>query len=154
MAMFKKLTSIWVALLVLTLLNDAQENRAVVLSETSARNLKQLCSRPSPKFDSTWSPAEADIREMEAHLSRISELQTRASIGGVRIKRPERYFRQYIGIVVGNRKLIYINAICDEKPPVTWHEALVSTCDGGCDWGVIYDTRTPKFSDLTVNGIG
>jgi hypothetical protein len=91
---------------------------------------------------------------MESHLSLISQLRSQSGIEGARIEHPERYYRQYVGIVIGKRRLIYINAFCVEKPPSYWLERLVDVCDGGCSWGVIYDIEGGEFSDLAMNGIG
>src|SRR5258705_5909881 len=94
------------------------KTRAVVLPETSADQVKQLCSRPGPpKFGGTWKSVEADIQTMESHLSRIADLRTESGIVGVRIDHPDRYYRPYLGIIIENRKFIFINAFCDDKPP-------------------------------------
>ena len=90
---------------------------------------------------------------MESRLSRIARLRTRSGIIGVRIKHPERYYRQYLGIISKNRKFIFINALCDDKPPDSWRERLSDVCDGGCSWGVVYDVATGKFSHLEMNGV-
>jgi hypothetical protein len=91
---------------------------------------------------------------MESHLSRIAGLRTESGIIGVRIEYPDRYYRQYLGIIVKNRKFIYINAFCDDPPPDYWQECVVDVCDGGCHWGVVYDITTGKFSQLEMNSFG
>jgi len=131
------------------------KNRSVVLPQQEARNVAQICSRQGPpKFGTTWQPTATDVRAMESHLSRISRLQSKSGLLGVRVHHPDSYYRQYLGIVIGTRQLIYINAFCAEKPPADWRTRLVNNCDGGCDWGVIYDAATGEFSDLEMNGIG
>ena len=131
-----------------------KKSRSVVLPEGTAEQAKQLCSRPGPpKFDGTWKPTESDVQRMESHLSRISRLRSKSGIEGAHIENPERYYRQYIGIVVENRKLIFINAFCDDKPPESWREMLVDVCDGGCSWGVVYDIVTAEFSHFEMNGV-
>jgi len=149
--------SILTGCLVITLtsvLGRQDKTRSVILPEKAAQQISQLCSREGPpKFDSAWTPTDDDIRKMESQLSRISRLRSKGGIEGARIERPERYYRQYVGIVVAKRKLIYINAFCDEKPPSVWKESIVDVCDGGCSWGVVYDIEKGTFSDLEVNGI-
>jgi len=89
---------------------------------------------------------------MESQLSRISLLQGRDVPSALRIEHPDQYFRQYVGIVVGKRKLIYVNAFC-MSPRADWRKRLVNICDGAtCLWGVLYDTTTREFSDLEMNG--
>ena len=131
------------------------KTRWVLLPETEADHAKQLCSRPAPpKFQGTWKPAEADLQTMESRLSRISKLRTQGGIVGVLIEHPDRYYRQYLGIVIDDHKFIFINAFCDDKPDDSWREMLVDVCDGGCSWGVVYDIATGKFSHLEMNGVG
>jgi hypothetical protein len=91
---------------------------------------------------------------MEARLSRISRLRTRSGIAGVRIEHPDRYYRQYLGIIIDGHKAIFINAFCAEKPSEFWRETLIDVCDGGCSWGVVYTVATGKFSHLEMNGVG
>ena len=130
------------------------KTRAVLLPETEADHAKQLCSRPGPpRFSATWKPTEKDILTMESRFSRISRLRTQSGIVGVRIKHPDRYYRQYLGIVIKNRKFIFINAFCDEKPPEFWRETLIDSCDGGCSWGVVYNVDSGEFSHLEMNGV-
>lgn len=91
---------------------------------------------------------------MESQLSLVSRLRSNSGVIGMRIERPERYYRQYVGIMVAKRKLIYINAFCADPPPSYWEERIVDVCDGGCSWGVVYDIEHEIFSDLEMNGIG
>lgn len=128
--------------------------RWTLLPESEAERLKHLCSRPNPpEFQGTWKPTDSDIQKMESRLSRISRLRTRSGIVGTRIGHPNRYYRQYLGIIIKNRKFIYINGLCEDKPPESWREMLNDVCDGGCNWGVVYDVATGKFSHLEMNGV-
>ena len=77
---------------------------------------------------------------------------------------------QYVGIVFGGKKLVYISAFSTEKPTEVsidssngilkkqpsdrWKENAIVICDGGNAWGVLYDPIKGKFFDLAVNGIG
>lgn len=142
--------------LALTIVVQAQNKKpAVVLPESAAQQITRPCSRPGPpKFEGTWTPTDADVQAMEARLKRISRLRSKSGIGGARIEHPDRYYRQYVGIIVGKRKMIYINALCVDEPPSFWRERPVIACDGGgCFWGVVYDIVTGKFSRLELNGV-
>ena len=66
---------------------------------------------------------------MESRLARISRLRSHSGIVGVQIKHPNRYYRQYLGIVINNRKFIFINAFCDETPPEFWREKVSINSD-------------------------
>jgi hypothetical protein len=147
------------AILLLVVASYGQDKKpSVVLPKGAVRDLVKLCSRPGPpKFGATWQPTETDVRAMESRLSRVSQLQARGvpSVQSARIEHPDQYFRQYVGIVVDKRKLIYINAFCGMVSRDNWREHSVDVCDGGgCFWGVVYDTTTREFSDLEINGMG
>ena len=140
----------WLILFFSSILYSQEQKPFVVLRSADAKVFKNLCSRTGlPKFDSAWQPSEGDIRTMESRLSRISLLQEKQR--NVKIEHPEQYFRQYVGIILGKRKLIYINAFCIAV--TSWRQRGVNVCDGGnCFWGVLYDSETHEFSDLNVNG--
>lgn len=132
-----------------------EKPKSVVLPESAVQRLTQPCSRPGPpKFEETWLPAQNDVRQVEAMLSQISRLRSDSGIEGKQISEPEEYYRQHVGVVVEGRKLIYVNAICEEHPPEHWQDTVQDVCDGGCNWEVVYDTVTEKFSDLEMNGVG
>ena len=132
----------------------AKSNRSVVLPLSEAQAISRLCSRePLPTVEAGWLPAESDLAEMEKRFSEIPKLQTKSGSSGIPSKAPRTYYRQYIGVVVKGEKYIYINGICDKKPPSDWRDKLVNVCDGGCNWGVLYDVQTGSFSDFGINAI-
>lgn len=143
-------------LVILTLLASGINGKSfAVLPRSEAHRVSRLCSRYGvPKVDDGWEPAKADIEGLESRLSLISKLRTTGFLEGVRIARPASYYRQYIGIVVAEHKMIYVNAFSGDKPPSDWREKLADYCDGGpAFWGVLYDPITHEFSDLATNGI-
>jgi len=143
---------LWCAVLLSMPIAIAQKNmRFTVLPESEAEEATKLCSRPgAPKFDGTWKPTAADVRSLETRLSRISDLR---DVSGARVAHPDRYYRQYIGILVKKRKLIYINALCESFIHEDSAERFTNMCDGGnCFWGAVYDVSTEQFSDLNMNG--
>src|SRR5437868_4156930 len=127
------LISFLIILLTLSMSAAQTNTRWVLLPDSEADHAKQLCSRPGPpKFSGTWKPTQKEIQTMESRLTRVSRLRTRSGILGVRIKHADRYYRQYLGIIIKNRKFIFINAFCDDTPPEFWQQTLIDTCDGGC----------------------
>ena len=134
------------------------KNRSVVLPEIAAKELSQICSRSGPPhFDGTWLPTEADVRAMESRFSSLSRLMRDNERDWTpdQMSHPEHFYRQYFGLIVGKRKIIYISTLCDKPTKADkWEQHLVVVCDGGgCYWGVVYDTESGKFSDLDTNGI-
>jgi hypothetical protein len=94
-----------------------------------------------------------DVDAIEEALSKGNYLSGKLTSAPTREKDPRQYYRQYVGVVVAGRKLIYVNGIC-EKPPSYWRRALVDVCDGGaCYWGVLYDPSTGEFSQFEMNGV-
>jgi hypothetical protein len=133
----------------------AQREKSTRLPTSEAKNVTNQCSRPSPdNFTDTWQPSEAEIREMESRFPQIKKLRVKeCCIRGEQIENPERYYMQYIGIIVDGKNLIYINAFPDSNPDEFWKKNAVNICDGGTAWGVLYDPKTKKFFDLAVNGV-
>jgi hypothetical protein len=133
----------------------AQREKSTLLPATEAKTATHQCSRPSPqKFNDTWQPSESIIKDMESRFSQIKKLRVKkCCIVGAKIKNPDKYYMQYVGIIIDGKNLIYINAFSDNDFK-GWKEKAVITCDGGNDWGVIYDPKLKKFYDLAINGIG
>jgi hypothetical protein len=129
-----------------------QSSRYVVLPSTAARAVTSQCSRRAPqKIEGGWRPTRAVIEKMEAHLSRISTLQADGWPASIRIVNPARYYRQYIGVILAGRRMVYVNASCREHK--AWTTRYTDVCDGAtCEWGVLYDPQTGQFSELGING--
>jgi hypothetical protein len=131
----------------------SQENRRwVILPESEVKSIRSFCSRSAPSdIEGSWTPTTKDIEALESHLSNLSKpdsAQKRFSI-----EHPERFYRQYLGILIKGRKLIYLNAFSGPYLPKSWLAKMVIVCDGGVDsWGVVYDLGIEEFSDLHVNG--
>jgi hypothetical protein len=155
----------------LTVSIHAQRERSALLKGEEARRLAKQCSRDSPSdFSELWEPSADDIRKMEARLSDISGLRAKCCIEGASIEQPSKWYLQYAALVWHGKKIIYVSAIgrqqptdfvrdettgkLTEVPSNSWKEFAVIICDGGNAWGVVYDPKTGKFSDLSINGIG
>ena len=141
-------------LLLLSTCAFAQRERSTLLPASEVKSVVKQCSRPSPtEFTDTWQPSKEELKEMESRFAEIRKLKVlECCILGEKIKNPEGDYMQYAGIVLGGRKLIYINAIPGD-PGDSWKEKAVVICDGGTAWGVLYDPKTKTFSSLAVNGI-
>jgi hypothetical protein len=98
-----------------------------------------------------WSPSVADVLAAEKKLPQL--LRT----SGHKIVL-EKSHRQYIGILAGGKKLIYINAFSDTilRAPefrTRWKKEAIVACDGGdVFWGVEFDPATNSFAHLEFNG--
>lgn len=144
-------------LLVMSATVYAQEKKPfVLLPDSAARAVSHLCSREGVgKVQGSWNPTSHDIERLESELAAISRLRSRhgevGELKGVQISQPYAYYRQYVAVVAGGHKLIYVNAF-SYQPPSSWRKQLVDLCDTGRDaWGVQYDPATGHFSDLIIN---
>ena len=134
---------------------SAQEKRpSVVLPPSGAQAVNRLCSRSGPgRIDSGWVPEARDVEKLEARLGEV-KLESSGS-ARTTIPNPFSFYRQYVGIVVNGRRLIYINAFARDLVSQTWKTRLVDVCDGGpAFWGVLFDPVASKFFDLQTNGVG
>lgn len=128
------------------------------MPETLAKKVTEQCSRPVPTFEAAWTPAEADIRKMEAKFADLESLDgsqndARKGIVEVHVERPARFYRQYVGLVISGRRFIYINAVANTVGyNKTWTATPFSVCDGGVFyWGVLYSPTIAAFSELWFN---
>jgi hypothetical protein len=137
--------------------NAQTERRSVVLPQSESKPLlgeKRFADQAAAS--GTWAPSQSDVDGLEINLSQIEELSRKYSPYR-RVEHPENYFRQYMGLLVGGRRMIYVNAFCgminNGQPPKGWGEHLEEIMDGGnCVWQSLYDISTKKFIALSVNG--
>ena len=102
----------------------------------------------------SWEPAVGDVENLEANLFQISALDETAPGSTRHIDEPDRYFRQYLGIVQSGKKWIFINAFCWTDNSDESRKHLDVVYDGGkCFWQAWYDPDTQKFSSLIINGV-
>lgn len=131
--------------------------RSVVLPAEQLEEVLRLCSRPGPRVEEvegTWEVPEAVVAQLEADLPKLSRLRASCCIRGLRFRRPEELFRQYLGIVLDGRRVVYVNFFRGGESFPHGQERAVQLCDGGdYFWGAIYDPVSRRFSQLMVNGV-
>jgi hypothetical protein len=119
---------------------------AIISADRAPEILKQ-CSRPTPEATGFWTPDDDVVAQAESHLDQITRLPGN-------INEPRRYLRQYIGILVDGKRLLYINAGADRRHLEHPTDPLVM-CDGGRGyWGAVFDATLGEFRDLRINGLG
>ena len=147
------LTALAFLLLLSPFVHGQNEKHFAPLPKSEAIAISHLCSRNGPKVDGSWKPTKDDIELLESSISLISKLKSEDSRLAVHIANPSSYYRQYLGIVVDGRRLIYLNAFAPGLLRSDWRERFVDICDGGTAvWGVLYDPEKREFSKLTTNG--
>ena len=128
-----------------------------ILPSSQTRQLERLCSRDVPgRVSGGWDPTLAQVVEAESRLSRFI----------VETRRPDRplnedYYRQYLGVVIGRERLIYINlfprSLVERREAAGrdhWRTNFVDVCDGGdAFWGVLFDPQSLRFLSPRFNGV-
>lgn len=136
--------------------------KGAILTATKGERLGKQCSRPSPgPVTGTWSPSKAQIADLEFTLGEQieRELKTIPKPG----PRPQDYYRQYAGLTIGDKQIIYINGVQDSvverdegagRPHRgLWTNEPIMICDGGTiTFGVEYDPETKAFAKFAFNG--
>lgn len=151
----------------------------VVFPSARARDLTTQCSRSlSGAIESAWDPDQTQIQQLELALNAVlRERLTQAQATG----QPGEYYRQYAGVVIGGRQLIYVNGFHKQFVDETttflqqnsaspeqlknfpleyrganfWQGVPVVVCDGGPSFfGAEYDPATGQFTAFQFNGPG
>ena len=125
-----------------------------------------MCSRPAPALEKYWLPDPETIRTLEPVLATALH-----DALAQQIQEPSRrpatqdYYRQYMGIQIGRRRVVYVNGfhqryletVARVRPEAAsaWQTRLVNVCDGGSSFfGAEYDPATRQISQLRFNGKG
>jgi hypothetical protein len=134
----------------------------VILTKDKGEKLLNQCSRAVPSNITDYFDLEKEnISLLENNFKKLLKVKAKdcCLIGG-KIDSLDNYAFQYIGVIINNRKYIYINAfyIETENDFSTWYKNWttepVIVCDGGDSfWGVLFDLKSHKFSHLAINGI-
>ncbi len=148
----KPIISLLVVILVPNVLGQ-QEQRSVLLQ---AHEVKAVSDRYSSdrleRYDGSWQPTKADLDGLDANLSQISNMKIYGWDSKIHIDHPDRYFQQYVAVLVSGKRKIFVNAFCDQLIYPDWRDRLVVVSDGDvCFWQALYDTSRQKFSNLRIN---
>jgi hypothetical protein len=104
--------------------------------------------------ESFWTPTRDDILALEGSLEDAilpyAEAQGHPDLGQ---SLPD-YLRQYMGVVVDERQLVYATLFCSDHE-VDWQKKLIiwSIIDGGiCFIDLSYDPETDEFPRVYIHG--
>ncbi|MGO9336623.1 MAG: hypothetical protein ACLPY1_03850 [Terracidiphilus sp.] len=130
-----------------------QEQRSVLLPAHESKAVSDRYSRErSEKIGGSWQPTKVDLDGLESNLPQISSMKVLGWDSKIHIDHPDRYFRQYVAVLVAGRREVFVNAFCDGQSFPDWRERLVVVIDGGtCYWQALYDPATKQFSNLMIN---
>jgi hypothetical protein len=131
---------------------DAAEG--VIVPEQKGAEFGLLHARNQPPSE-YWTPTEQDVLKLEENLAAYLKKAAPERAPNLWTKLPD-YKRQYVGIVVGGRKRIYANFVCNSAVAehfADWKSRPAQMLDGGaCYFQVDYDVGSGELSDLQVNG--
>jgi hypothetical protein len=123
-----------------------------ILPVSAGQSLLRQCSRSSPpNVSQFWSPSVEQIQRLERALpGYVRSSEGRKPV----IAHTVEYHRQYVGIIVNGKRLIYgnfyptsVSDYFDEK------STPVIVCDGGASfWGIVFEPESSAFIDLQING--
>jgi hypothetical protein len=123
-----------------------------ILHADAGQSLLRQCSRDAPaNVSQFWDPSGEQIQKLELLLPKYV-----GNDAGQKLRIPGNveYHRQYIGIVVNGKRLIYGNFYPADFPDYLDEKSRpVVVCDGGpAFWGIVFDPEANLFLDLKVNG--
>jgi len=132
----------------------ADEVRSAVMGQDQGEIVAEQCSRPNPPpYQSVWQPGPAEVQQLEQDLPALDARAPADCCGGLRVGDPKAYDRQYYGIVVQGRRLIYINAFIPTMANKDFRSYSIVLCGGGNGaWGALYDPQSRGFSAFAFNG--
>jgi hypothetical protein len=120
--------------------------------------MKNQCgSRDMPKIISGyWQLNQPDIDLMSKVFKKIRRLKSNQCCNrGYKIISLKKYGFQFLGVIINNKKYIYLNAFPISKfdPNPVLNTTPVIICDGGIRyWGALFSIDYMNFSQLAING--
>ena len=132
----------------------AREVHSAVLGSEQGEIVGEQCSRPNPpRHESVWQPGPAEVLQLEQDLPQLDALAPPGCCGSLRVGDAKAYDRQYFGILVQGRRLIYVNGFLESMANKEWQQYAIVVCGGGTGaWGAVYDPASRRFSDFAFNG--
>lgn len=121
----------------------------VVTRPVVAAQVLDTCSRSSPgrgpgRVTGYWAPSRQQVEQLEAQLPSLE----------AQVPKAADFDRQYVGIEMDGRQLIYLNAFhLPDDADIDPARDAIRVCDGGAQfWGAVFDPASGSFSDVQFNG--
>lgn len=146
--------------------NEYKPQYSTILISNNGEKMLTQCSRSVPNnIESYFDLTKEDTALLENNLRKILSVKsTGCCLKGWNIERLEDYAYQYIGVIIKNRRYIYINAFLVnmtygqdsfETLYKEWRTKPIIMCDGSDGfWGALFNLENKSFSQLSVNGGG
>jgi len=121
----------------------------VVTRPVVAAQVLDTCSRSSPgrepgRVTGYWAPSRQQVEQLETQLPSLE----------AQVPKAADFDRQYVGIEMDGRQLIYLNAFhLPDDADIDPARDAIRVCDGGAQfWGAVFDPASGRFSDVQFNG--
>jgi hypothetical protein len=115
-------------------------------------------------FQGFWTPDKEQLEELEAALPEFLQGESKRQPSSQDLiellSKAGKSRRQYLGIIVEGKKVIWVNCFPEKRPMeddpfAQWDSNIIVVRDGGSDfWGLIYEPDEHCFKNLMVNGTG
>ena len=134
---------------------ETEQFQGVIFSAGSAQ-AQDFASWFGVSIDGYWTPAESDIIQLEKNLPLFLEANNHVGTPygddpPLWDRLPE-YGRQYLGIEMDGKRLIFANYFCDTFGS-NWQETPIIVLDGGdCFFEIKYDVENQSFMSIYING--
>jgi hypothetical protein len=103
-----------------------------------------------------WNPPDNDIETADKLFIEGFNDQKRGTVNRVLNRKPEEYYRQYVGAIDSTGdKIIWINCFCEKEADTfkEWKEKIFYVADGGnCFINVKTNISKNKYTEFNVNG--
>ena len=127
---------------------------SIIYDSTNGEKIIAQCSRDIPKnISHYWNITQFDIKRLENNFKRVLLLRSKFCCNiGYKVKHLKKYGFQYTGVIIDQKKYIYLNAFTSNDNP-NWDNRPIVVCDGGMAyWGVLFNIEDLSFSELSFNG--
>lgn len=145
------------------------DTRTILGEESAGETLAQCTRRVPSGVTGYWTPSPALVSQVDARLMPVASkaLKHAARMYHTEPLSADEYDRQYVGVMHGIRRAVYINAIHrgaitganGEKShahmgvdSLAWRRRAISVCDGGIYYfGIEFDVESKTFGQVEFN---
>jgi hypothetical protein len=138
---------------------------AILPADYFPPNMYGWCSREAPARTGYWTPGPETIGSLETVLAPALQVALdKKSKDPSRRRAASDYYRQYIGLRVRGRQVVYVNGFHKSyleglsgmrRELADWRTRAVNVCDGGSMFfGAEYDPATRQVANIRFNGPG
>jgi len=127
-----------------------------IILPVKGKEMLHQCSRSTPKrVQEFFILTQGQVDTLEFNFKKALAVKSEQ---GKKIKSLSNFGFQFIGVVIKDKKYIYVNAFLVKTPQdlftkyKEWKNNPIIVCKGGKSfWGILFDCENEKFSQLEIN---